>query len=597
MCGINGFVGRKDGVLERMNARLGHRGPDYAGAFQDGKLSMGHVLLSIRDTAAASRQPYRREGSPWILGFNGQIYNTKALKGFLGPEYRDVELDTALLYAVIEREGWRFVERIHGMYAIALYNADEDVVRLYRDPSGQKLLYWYAKDGEFVWSSEIKGILAHGGIDKTPDEEAVAIAAALGYVPGERTLFKHVRKLDVSQCVTFDLRRRAWTSERFRTPSEGYFPDDADAAFRLLIEEHLQSKQPVAINLSGGLDSALLVHEMSLLGHPISTYTTRFEGCGAGYNTDADLAARLAKDYGTRHTEVLITKASYLADLLEAFRIVEEPNYNISLPAYLGIAKREGAAGDGNRVILSGDGGDELFAGYAHHKEARRIARLRAFLTPWVVNAVKNRNARYKYRLEREEELWLFFRAFSKRFLGAAAIADLPSYARATVGPYLEAYGGRRDPAVRMMVHDRVLWLAGENFIRSDKLFMSQSLELRSPLSYHPFRMHWDGRLAAGDYVGRETNKPFLRRQYAGKLPDYIVKRPDKTGWRSPVAEWYDARFRETFLDALGSAGQGTLIDWAEARRFVERSPGWPGKTAHLYVSLAVLAKEHGLTI
>ena len=596
MCGINGFTGADDGRLSRMNGLLGHRGPDYAGSFSDGRLAMGHVLLAIRDAADASRQPFRREGSPWTLGFNGQLYNTRALKAFLGNGYEDVDLDTALLYALIEREGWNFVERIQGMFAITLYNADDGVVRLYRDPSGQKLLYWYAKDGRFIWSSELNGVLAHD-IDKSPDEEAVAIAASLGYVPGDKTLFRHVRKLNVGQRVTYDLRKKEVSSSYYRSPSENYFPEDPDAAFKLLIEEHLQSKQPVAINLSGGLDSSLLVHEMSRLGHPIRTYTTFFEGAADGYNTDAVLARKLAKQYGTKHEEVVVTKDSYFANFAEAYLAVEEPNYNISLPAYLQIAKREGANGDRNRVILSGDGGDELFAGYPHHKESRRYDLLRLLCTPWLFDALRNRHFRHRYDLGSDAGRWLHFRAFDKRHLKTGADAALAAYVAAAVAPYFEAYGKKKDSAHRMMVHDRVLWMAGENFIRSDKLFMSQSLELRSPLSYHPFRLHWDARLKPADLVGRETNKPFLRRHYLGKLPDYIVKRPDKTGWRSPVPEWYDARLREFFLDALASAPDGGLVDWKAARAAVEKKDGWPGKRMHLYVSMALIAKKHGIAI
>jgi len=596
MCGINGFIGRDDGRLSKMNALLGHRGPDFAGQFSDGRLSMGHVLLSIRDATDVSKQPYRREGSPWVLGFNGQIYNTRALKDALGPDYGDVDLDTRLLYALIEKEGWDFIGKIQGMFAIALYNADEGVVRLYRDPSGQKNLYWYAKDGRFIWSSEIKGILEHE-VDRSPDEEAVAIAAAIGYVPGGKTLFRHVRKLDLSERVTFDLKTKAVTKERFLSPCEGYFPDDDDAAFRLLIEEHLQSKQPIAINLSGGLDSSLLVHEMSALGHPIRTYTTFFEGASEGYNADARLARRLARDYGTKHVEVPVTAESYLAHLAEAYESIEEPNYNISLPAYLQIAEHEGARGDRNRVILSGDGGDELFAGYPHYKESRRFDRMRGLFTPWLFDALKNRHRRHRYDLGRDAERWLFFRSFDKRHV-RKEVCDIPGYLETTVRPHLAPGGKKADSARRMMDYDRVLWMGGENFIRSDKIFMSQSLEMRSPLSYHPFRAHWDARLKPSDYVSDVTNKPFLRKRYLGKLPDYIVKRPDKTGWRSPVAEWYDARYREFFLDAISSVGDGGgLVDWSAVRAEIERKPGWPGKRAHLYLSLALLSKRFGLKI
>lgn len=597
MCGINGFIGHDEAALGRMNAATAHRGPDFAGIFTDGALSLGHVLLSIRDAAEASRQPVRRPGSPWVLAFNGQLYDTRALKKRLGKGFEDVDLDTTLLYALIEREGWDFVGRIHGMFAIALYNVDEGVVRLYRDPSGQKLLYYYHDGKRFIWSSEIKAILTHPGIDRSPDPEAVAVAAALGYIPGGKTLFRRIRKLNLSECVTYDLRAKAFSVAPFASlPTEGY-PDDADAAFRQLIEEHLQSKRPIAINLSGGLDSSLLVHEMSRLGHEIRTYTTRFEGGEGKYNVDADLAARLASDYGAKHTEVLVTKASFLARLEEAYRIIEEPNYNISLPAYLQIAEREGARGDGNRVILSGDGGDELFSGYPHYAESRKIDRWRALLTPGLYDALKAwRNGRM-IRYGRPEERWMAFRAFRKRFLRDDA-TDVVGYVRETAEPYRKAYGGLKDSVRDMMAYDRALWMGGENFIRSDKLYMSQCLELRSPLSYQPFRAHWDARLKGSDLVGGTVNKPFLRRHYRGKLPDYIVDRQDKAGWRSPVADWYDAGFKTLFLDAIASVESGgELVDWPRVKRMIETAEGWPGKYAHLYVSLAILAKGYGLRI
>ncbi len=598
MCGINGFIGTDEGLLASMNGLLSHRGPDFAGSYQDGRLSLSHVLLSIRDTSDVSRQPVQKKGSPWILAFNGQLYNTKELKDFLGSEFRDVDLDTTLLYAVIEREGWNFTRRIHGMYAIVLYNAEEGIVRLYRDPSGQKLLYWYGKDGRFIWSSELKGILAHPDLDRTPNEEAVAIAVSLGYIPGEKTLFTYIRKLNASQCISFDLKSKTTASSYFSESSRDYFPEDPDAAFKLLIEEHLQSKQLVAINLSGGLDSSLLVHEMSKLGHRIHTYTTRFSDCDAKFNLDADLATRLAKDYGTAHVEVEVNARTFFDNFLEAYRLIEEPNYNVSLPAYLQIAKREGAHGDKNRVILSGDGGDELFSGYPHYKESRRIDRMQLLCTPWLFNALKNRHSRLKYRYESMEDRWLALRAFTKRFLGASSF-DLAAYVRATVAPTIETYGAKDDSVHQLMIRDRILWMAGENFIRSDKLFMSQSLELRSPLAYHPFRLHWDARLKPRDYVrGDVVNKPFLRDHYLGKLPDYIVKRQDKAGWRSPIATWYDERYRELFLDTLGGVEKNDgLVDWKAVKDLVAKREDWPGKTAHLYVSLALLAKQYGLVI
>jgi asparagine synthase (glutamine-hydrolysing) len=593
MCGINGFIGKDESALGAMNGALRHRGPDFAGAFSDGRVTFGHTLLSIREVAEASKQPYRRAGSPWVLAFNGQLYNTRHLKSLLGPEHQKTDLDTALLYALIEKKGWAFTDDIHGMFAIALYNADQKILRLYRDPTGQKNLYWYWKDGVFAWSSEIRGLMARGGHDRAVDPEAVAMAANLGYVPGPKTLFKHVRKLQIGEELTYRLDGAAPQSRFFESKADGYFPADDDAAFRLLIEEHLQSKQRVAINLSGGLDSSLLVHEMSKLGHEIHTYTTFFEGGDDVFNIDALLARRLAKDYGTDHTEIVVTKDAYLANLVESFGLIEEPNYNISLPAYLITAKREGVMGDKNRVILSGDGGDELFCGYPHYLESRKMDLWSMALTPWLFDLIKNRHGGDRFRLGDPVGRWLFFRRFRKRFLRDDGF-DPSAAAREAAAPAFGLYA-KGDGVRNMMILDRALWMAAENFIRSDKLYMSQSLELRSPLSYHPFRLHMDKRLKRSDYLGEGANKRFLRRHYLGKLPDYIVKRKDKTGWRSPVQGWYDKRFKETFLATLPASG--SLVDWPAVKKWMGSKETWPGKQAHLYLSLAVLSKGYNLDI
>lgn len=597
MCGINGFVGTDAEALERMNREERHRGPDFAGTFADGTVSLGHTLLSIRGKVSASHQPYTAPRSPWILLFNGQLYNTKQMRSALPAPYQGTSLDTALLFGLIETHGTNFIKHIEGMYAIALYHTREKILRLYRDPGGQKSLYYYEDGSRFIFSSEIRSIFAHEGIIRAADPEAVRIACALGYLPGTKTLFKNIRKVAPSEVVIYSTSERKLQREHFGNSATAYYERSPEKAFTELVAEHLQSERKVALNLSGGLDSSILLHEMAATGYEPRTYSTFFEGAAETYNRDALLARRLAQQYGANHKEITVTKKSFLENFTEAYELVEEPDYNISLPVYLQTAKTEGIHGDQNRVILSGNGGDEIFGGYPYYYQSRRMGRFLRILGAPLFNALKKHRSKTSWHFDDMYERWLFFKKLS---FSAYAIRDteLREYIKQSAEPFLARYGRKHGDAYEMMLLDRALWMPGENFIQADKLFMSQSLEVRSPFSYEPFRAYFDGILSENDYADRNGNKVFLRKLYAGKLPDYITNRKDKTGWRSPLVDWYDASFKELFLSIITEADRSNpLIRWGAVRKRIEESESWPGKQVHLYLSLALLIKKYNLSL
>lgn len=598
MCGINGFNSKDPAKLEAMNSRLSYRGPDFAGDFFDDNLSLGHLLLSIREVREISKQPYTNgvENPEWILLFNGQIYNTAQLKSELSNlDPAKVDLDTYILYKIIEKHGWQFIEKIQGMFAICLYNTKERTVRLYRDPSGQKLLYYYFKDDQFIFSSEIKAIVLHA-IDKSLDHRAIQVAQSLGYIPGEKTLFSYIRKIAPSQCITFDLKQNRLDKSFYKSTAENYYDGDFASAFHQLVAEHLQSKQRVALNLSGGLDSSLLLHEMAGQGHEMHTYTTLFPDSSEKYNTDALLAGRLAQDYGTDHREITVTKDIYRELFIEAYRAIEEPNFNVSLPVYLKTAMEEGVENDRNRVILSGNGGDEIFGGYSHYYKSAVIGRWISIMTPWLFNVIKNRRNGTNFDFSDFNERWLFFRKLQPES-ALFSFKKVLEYLEESIAPLISMYGQNEDDIYQMMLRERFLWMPGENFIQADKIYMTQSAELRSPLSYHPFRLYCDKNLTKKDYADKNSNKLFLRKLYGGKLPDYITKRRDKTGWRSPITEWYDESFKKLFLEILSGKKSNDYVDWGRVRRRVETSSTWPGKQIHLYLSLAILAKEYNIDL
>jgi asparagine synthase (glutamine-hydrolysing) len=582
MCGINAFIGSDKEKLEKMNAALSHRGPDFAGVYVDSDVSMGHVLLSIREVSEISKQPYTLDDE-WVLLFNGQIYNTEQLKKNLSNLESDKEkLDTYILYKTIQRYGWNFITYIQGMYAIVVYNKKEKKLRAYRDESGQKNLYYYHKDGKLIFSSEIKGILVHD-IDRTEDIEAVAIACHLGYIPKEKTLFSYIKKIEPGQYI--DYRNKNLTAAFFTSDTKNYYPNDPAKAFELLVTEHIQSKDRVSINLSGGLDSSLLLHEIAKTGYTIDSYTTSFTDSESIFNEDAELAKKLSSDYGTNHRDIVISKKEYLNNLIEAYETIEEPNYNISNPIYLITAKTEGIAGDKKRVVLSGDGGDEIFGGYSYYAEQKRLERQMSLFPKSLYNYIKNKRNNTDTDYFNLDQRWLLSKKIGKNF-----------------GPEFDMKHFLSNPnektILHMMKNDRKYWLPGENFIRSDKLYMSQSMELRSPFSYTPFRDYIDSLLTEKDYFKGDKNKIWLRNYAEGRLPDYITHRKNKTGWRAPVEYWYDKEFKKVFLDIISERiGKGSIVNWQKVLEKIETTDKWPKKMIHLYLSLAILSNKFNLNI
>ncbi len=590
MCGVNGYIGDDPAALEAMNAEIAHRGPDFSGHYKHGRVHLGHLLLSIRESAELSQQPYQKKGSPWVLVFNGQIYNTRSLAQVHHIPFSD--LDTAMLYDLIEKKGWDFVQHVHGMFAIALYNEKEGMLRLYRDTAGQKPLY-FTTTLPFAFSSELSPLVKLIS-SRTIDAEGLMLAGALGYIPGTKTLFSSISKVDAGEVVTVHedgTMSRSYFSPQFDEPLEG----TPKEVLERVVTEHLQSKQKVALNLSGGLDSSVLLHEMKEAGHTLTTYTTAFEGAGESFNDDAAIAKKLARDYGTKHTEILISKDVYLDNFIRSYERLEEPNYNISLPTYLEVARREGASGDGNRVILSGNGGDEVFGGYRYYAESVRYQYLMNRISSPLFNIGKWIRSGSYFDYASPVERWLAFKMFK---------LDGVHIDKQRVSQYLKDIASARslrfgDPVRDMMLLDRAVWLTGESFMQADKLFMTHSLEVRAPLAYEPLRHYFDKRLTTKDYVSEGSNKALLRHTYKNLLPDYIIERKQKTGWRSPVRPWYaeDRRFKSLFVSILDGAKRGGMVKWDSLRTEVLARDTWPGKYMFLYLSLAILSKKYDVAL
>jgi len=370
MCGIAGQFGSVSGpTIERMTDRLVHRGPDASGLLCDGPVGLGHTRLSILDLQTGDQPLFNEDGSVAVV-FNGEIYNYCDLRESLSAQGHtfETETDTEVLVHLYEEEGPAFVDRLDGMFAFALWDRDRERLLLARDRLGIKPLF-LADDGQVVaFASELPAILAgdieHGGVDRT----ALAQYFGFGFVPAPRTAFQNITRLRPGEraIVTADGVDRALFYEPSVTASAPGFDSAADSLRETLtgaVERRLQSDVPLGAFLSGGIDSSIVVGILAdLLDQPVQTFTVGFEAD----RFDEAWAARTVADYhGTDHTEYTVTAAHVRETIPAVLDRLGEPFADPSLIPTHVVASE---ASQDVTVALSGDGADELFAGYDRYR-------------------------------------------------------------------------------------------------------------------------------------------------------------------------------------------------------------------------------------
>ena len=390
MCGIAAALGVRDaqGVVAKMSRALTHRGPDDDGAAtlagRDGgpRGAMAHRRLSILDLTAAGHQPMLTADARFSIAFNGEIYNFRSLRAELerdGARFRSAS-DTEVLLEGWARHGPEFVQRLEGMFAFALWDAAEQALFLARDAFGIKPLFYAEVGGGVLVASELRALLASGLVAPRIDRSALAGYLSFGSVPEPETMIAGVRLLTAGTVTRFDdggssVQQRDVASIAPVEPSLTMIGDRDEAAHRVRralehsIDRHLVSDVPVAVFLSGGLDSsaiAALAAQRST--GPIDGYTVTF----SERTFDESVVARLvAQRYGIRHHEIPLGGEALLAALPAAFAAMDQPSLDGINTFVVSAAVRA----RGTKVVLSGLGGDELFGGYPSFRRARALAR------------------------------------------------------------------------------------------------------------------------------------------------------------------------------------------------------------------------------
>ncbi len=573
MCGICGIVS-SDGAPDldavgRMSARLVHRGPDDDGLFARGPVALAARRLSIIDLDHG-HQPIANEDGSVVVVQNGEIYNYRELKRELeskGHRFR-TECDTEVLVHLYEEHGDAFVERLRGMFAVALWDERQRRLLLARDRFGIKPLYYRLADGDLSFASELKAMLEQPGFSRAIDPQAVAAYLAFNSIPAPLTIFSEARKLPPGHLLIW--RDGAIELSRYARPApvaadevqEGSM-DELAAELREVLRDsiraHLVADVPVGVLLSGGVDSggitALAAGEST---EPLKTFSIGFEESGFDELSRARL---VAERFGTDHRELILRPdaVELLPKLVESF---DEPFGDSSaLPTYL---VSELASGE-VKVALSGEGGDELFGGYYTYVAdllAPRLGRLAALASP-LIEALPSRHDRvgFDYKAKR------FVRAaklpplerhhgwkeiFSTQLRGSLLGAHDPGWDPLDL--YRERYAETADaePLARMQDVDLGIYLVDDLLVKTDRLSMAHSLELRVPFL--------DQRVAEFALalptplkVRGLAKKRLLRQALAPLLPKEVVS-GRKQGFSIPLAAWLRGPLQPFARETLSAA-------------------------------------------
>jgi asparagine synthase (glutamine-hydrolysing) len=580
MCGIagkllfeqEGRVARAD--IEAMLRPIAHRGPDGQGTYLDCNVGLGHCRLSIIDLSTGDQPMTNEDGTVWIV-FNGEIYNFQPLREDLiarGHVFRS-RSDTEVIIHLYEEYGAECVRHLRGMFAFAIWDKKHRRLFAARDRVGIKPLYYCQTPEALYFASELKAIFADPAISREISPSALRQFFSFFYLPGEDTLFKSVRKLLPGHYLLAESGRssirRYWdlqfTHQRWGRSFEETV-EELDGLLAATVRNHMIADVPVGILLSGGVDSsAVLSFAVQGTEKKIKTFTVGFDGDQV---VDERPFARLAaRRFGTEHYEISITAEDFWNFLPSYVWHMEEPVCEPPAVALYYVSK---LARQHVKVLLSGEGGDEAFAGYPNYPNMLRLQRIQCLLGPlarptgaaasFVGRLVgSERVQRYGSALGRPLAAHYFSRTSSPTayFNQHSERLFTPAFLEATVPvPPADYMAGLLRSASEWTLLDQMLyadtktWLPDDLLIKADKITMANSLELRVPLLDHKV-LEFAASLPPGYKVLGQQTKRVLKAAFAKVLPAEILTRK-KAGFPVPYTAWlrtaFADRVRETLL-------------------------------------------------
>ncbi len=562
MCGLCGFTGElvdKETYLRQMTEKIIHRGPDSDGFYTDADIAMGFRRLSIIDLGAGD-QPLYNEDKTLVLTFNGEIYNYKVLRAELLEKGHTfvTESDSEVLLHGFEEWGEELLPRLRGMFGFAIWNTVKKELFLARDPFGIKPMhYTRLADGRLVYGSEIKSILTHPDVKKVFNPSALDSYLSFQYSVPNETFFKDICCLPPAHCLWYrdgEVTLHRYFDPMF-TPDEDMTLDEAveeiDRAFTDSVEAHRISDVEVGCFLSSGVDSSYVA---SYFGGQ-KAFTVGFDN-GQHYN-ESNYAAELAKEVGIEHYVHIISEEEYWASLPKVQYYLDQPLADPSCVALYFVSK---LAAEHVKVVLSGEGADELFGGYRIYHEPyslrgyQRLPRfLRKFLAACVANLPDFKGKSFLLRGAQtlEERFIGNAKMFSEKEK-ARLLRDIPATdpTLRTKDYYARTEG--QDDVTRMQYLDINRWMVGDILLKADRMSMAHSLELRVPfLDKEVFKVA--SRIPVKHRIAAGTTKYAMRLAAERHIPASAAEKP-KLGFPVPIRVWLrEQKYYDTVKAAFTS--------------------------------------------
>ncbi|HLF18311.1 MAG TPA: asparagine synthase (glutamine-hydrolyzing) [Candidatus Omnitrophota bacterium] len=589
MCGITGklYFDRnkriEPGLIEAMNRALIHRGPDDEGVYEDYNFAFGIRRLSIIDIEGG-HQPIFNEDHTKSIVFNGEIYNYQQLRSDLKSRGHRfcTNSDTEVVLHAYEEFGNDCVNKLNGMFAFAIWDSGNQRLVLARDRLGIKPLYYYLDNEKLLFASEIKAIIEDRSVERKVDPEALDLYLSFNYVPAPFSMFQNIRKLSAGTILLCEdgksIVKQYWDVDFSREPAHKSL-GEYEEEFRYLLNDAVKlqmlSDVPVGAFLSGGIDSSSVVANMSLLSdQPVQTFTIGFEG--GGYHDETRFAKMVADQYKSRH-HVFHVDADVFDLMDEYVHFFDEPFADYAaFPTYV-LAKH---ARERVKVVLTGDGCDEIFAGYERYG-SESMAQGYKMVPPFIRERVLLPMFHLGKRMSvRSRGLYNFFHGAEKK----TRLMSLSDDDRYVEGLYSFSYDQKKDLFSRqgilkedfsLQAHKAYLKdkddfdflsrrlyldiktsLVEDMLTKLDRVSMAVSLEARVPFLDHRL-VEFSARLPSQLKTGVFRPKKFVRGAVKGLLPAEIIDRP-KHGLSSPIDAW----FRRDLKGLL----QGTLTKEALGR-------------------------------
>ena len=573
MCGICGKAALGNErpmnsiVVEHMMEALHHRGPDDKGLYRDDHASLGHRRLSIIDLNTGHQPISNEDRSIWIV-YNGEIYNFKELRKQLVQQGHtfSTNTDTEVIVHLYEQYGEECVSKLRGMFAFALWDKKKKRLFLARDRVGIKPLYYVLTGDALIFASEIKALLVDPSVSREVDPEVIDTFLTHLYSPGNDTLIRGIKRLPPGHYLILEKGEvklsQYWDLRFASNPRNGnskLVTEELTDLLRETVRDHMISDVPVGVLLSGGVDSTgILSFVVEQTSHEVKTFTIGFDG--ESFADERFYARIAAKQFGSEHHELTITPQDFLEFLPKYVWHMEEPVCEPPAVALYYVTKM---AREHVKVLLSGEGGDEAFAGYQNYRNMLWLERMKAMGQPWKSIGQRilgecasvpslRRFEKYSFMIDKPLEDYYYSRTagpfsffnrskpdlYSKKFGQRLKDGSSTKYVRD-----LFAHMAGEPTLNKMLYVDTKTWLPDDLLIKADKITMANSLELRVPLLDHKV-LEFAARLPVSYKVKGFNTKHILKKALDGRIPREIVNRK-KTGFPVPVESWFKNELRD----------------------------------------------------